>query len=86
MATNNKTIIEAYKASMGLPLDFPLYTYAVWQNMGYQIKKGEKCKHRVTLWKHTEKKIEREGKEETVNRCFHKVANLFEAGQVEKMA
>lgn len=85
MATTNKAIIELYKAENGLPLDMPLYTWAVWHNMGYRVRKGEKCKHRVTLWKHTERKIEQDGEEKTVGRCFHKVVNLFDETQVERM-
>ena len=85
MAITNKDIIDAYKVANGLSLDTPLYTWAMWHNMGYRVRKGEKCKHRVTLWKHTERKIEQDGQEKTVGRCFHKVVNLFEAGQVERM-
>lgn len=85
MATTNKDIIAAYKAANNIPLTTPLYTYAAWIAQGYRVRKGEKCKHRVTLWKHTERKIEQDGEEKTVGRCFHKVVNLFEAGQVERM-
>lgn len=85
MATTNKAIIDAYKAANNIPLTAPLYTWAVWYKMGYRVRKGEKCKHRVTLWKHTEKKIEQDGEEKTVGRCFHKVVNLFEMSQVERM-
>ena len=85
MVTTNKDIIAAYKAANNIPLTTPLYTWAVWYNMGYRVRKGEKCKHRVTMWKHTERKIEQDGEEKTVRRCFHKVVNLFEAGQVERM-
>ena len=85
MAITNKAIIEAYKAAHNIPLTAPLYTWAVWHNMGYRVRKGEKCKHRVQLWKHTERKIKQDGEEKTVGRCFHKVVNLFEAGQVERM-
>ena len=85
MATTNKAIIEQYKAEQGLPLDMPLYTWAAWHNMGYRVRKGEKCRHRVTLWKHTEKKIEQDGQERTVGRCFHKTMSLFEMSQVERM-
>ena len=85
MATTNKDIIAAYKAANNIPLTTPLYTWAVWKNMGYRVRKGEKCKHRVTLWKHTEKKTEQDGKEKTVGRCLHKVVNLFEMSQVERM-
>ena len=85
MATTNKATIELYKAENGLPVNYPLFTYAAWLAQGYRVRKGEKCHHRVTLWKHTERKIEQDGEEKTVGRCFHKVVNLFEAGQVERM-
>lgn len=85
MVITNKAIIELYKAEHGLPLDMPLYTWAVWHNMGYRVRKGEKCKHRVTLWKHTEREVEQEEKERTVGRCFHKTMSLFEMSQVERM-
>ena len=85
MAITNKAIIEAYKIANNIPLTTPLYTWAVWHNMGYRVRKGEKCRHRVTLWKHTERKIEQDGEEKTVGRCFHKVVNLFEMSQVERM-
>lgn len=85
MATTNKDIIAAYKAANNIPLTAPLYTYAAWIAQGYRVRKGEKCKHRVTMWKHTERKIEQDGEEKTVGRCFHKVVNLFEMSQVEKV-
>lgn len=86
MATTNKTIIEAYKTAHDIPLTAPLYTWGVWRNLGYQVKKGEKCRHRVALYKHTTKKIEQDGQERTVGRCFVKTANLFTSEQVEKIA
>ena len=85
MATTNKNTIAAYKVAHGLPPDLPLFTYAAWKAQGYRVRKGEKCRHRVTLWKHTEKKIEQEGQERTVGRCFHKTMSLFTSEQVEKI-
>lgn len=85
MATTNKDIIAAYKAANNIPLTAPLYTYAAWIAKGYRVRKGEKCKHRVTMWKHTERKIEQDGEEKTVGRCFHKTMNLFDETQVTKM-
>ena len=85
MATTNTQIIETYKAAHNIPISTPLYTYAVWRSMGYQVKKGEKCRHRVCLWKYGEKKIEQDGQERTVGRCFHKTMSLFEMSQVERM-
>ena len=84
MATTNKAIIDAYKAANGLSLDAPLYTWAVWHNMGYRVRKGEKCKHRVTMWKMGQKKDD-EGKMVNTGRCFHKTMSLFEMSQVERM-
>ena len=84
MAITNKTIIELYKAENGLPLDMPLYTWAVWRNMGYQVRKGEKCKHRVTMWKMGQKKDD-EGNMVDTGRCFHKTMSLFTSEQVEKI-
>lgn len=85
MAITNKAIIEAYKAAHGLPVDYPLFTYAAWIAQGYRVRKGEKCRHRVALYKHTEKTIEQSGQKRTVSRCFYKTANLFEMSQVERM-
>ena len=85
MAITNKAIIELYKAENGLPLDMPLYTWAVWRNMGYRVRKGEKCKHRVQMWRYGGKKIEADGQEQIVGRCFHKTMSLFEMSQVERM-
>lgn len=85
MATTNKDIIAAYKVANNIPLTTPLYTWAVWHNMGYKVRKGEKCRHRVCLWKYGEKKIEQDGQEKTIGRCFHKTMSLFEMSQVERM-
>lgn len=85
MATTNKDIIAAYKAANNIPLTMPLYTWAVWKNMGYRVRKGEKCKYRVQMWRYGEKKIEQNGQEKTVGRCFHKTMNLFTSEQVERM-
>lgn len=85
MATTNKAIIEAYKAEQGLPVNYPLFTYAAWLKQGYQVKKGEKCRHRVPLYKHTTKTIDQDGQEQTISKCFIKTANLFTSDQVERM-
>lgn len=84
MAITNKAIIDAYKTANGISLDTPLYTWAVWHNMGYRVCKGEKCKHRVTMWKMGQKKDD-EGNIINTGRCFHKTMNLFDETQVTKM-
>lgn len=84
MAITNKAIIELYKAENNIPLNTPLYTWAVWHNMGYRVRKGEKCKHRVQMWKMGTKK-DKEGNMVDTGRCFHKVMSLYEMLQVERM-
>lgn len=84
MAITNKAIIELYKAENGLPVDYPLFTYASWLKQGYQVKKGEKCRHRVTLWKMGTKKDD-EGNIVDTGRYFHKTMSLFTSEQVEKI-
>ena len=85
MAITNKAIIERYKTENGLPVNYPLFSYAAWLKQGYQVKKGEKCRHRVQLWKYGEKKIEQEGQKQIVGRCFHKTMSLFDETQVTKI-
>lgn len=85
MATTNKDIITAYKAANNIPLTAPLYTYAAWMAQGYRVRKGEKCKHRVQMWRYGEKRTNQDGQERTVRRCFHKTMNLFTSEQVEKI-
>ena len=84
MAITNKAIIELYKAENGLPINYPLFTYAAWLKQGYQVKKGEKCRHRVQMWKMGQKK-DAEGNMVNTGRCFQKTMSLFEMSQVERM-
>lgn len=90
MTITNAKIIETYKAAHNIPLSTPLYTYAVWRSMGYQVKKGEASRHRVQMWRY----IGKQGKADTESqeapqgkgsRCFMKTMYLFEAEQVERM-
>lgn len=85
MAITNKAIIELYKAENGLPVDYPLFTYAAWMAQGYRVRKGEKCKHRVQLWKYAQRTVKQDGQEQTTGKCFFKTANLFTKEQVEKV-
>ena len=47
--TKNEKIIADYKKQSGIPLDEPLYTFAVWKEKGYQLKSEQPSKHRVKL-------------------------------------
>ena len=84
MATTNKDIIADYKAANNIPLNAPLYTYAAWMAQGYRVRKGEKCRHRVTLWRMGQKKDD-EGNMVNTGRCFPKTMSLFTSEQVEKI-
>ena len=84
MAITNKSIVEAYKIAHNIPLTTPLYTWASWKAQGYQVKKGERCKHRVTMWKMGQKKDD-EGNMVNTGKCFHKTMSLFTSEQVEKI-
>lgn len=83
MAVTNKVIMQMYRTENNIPDSTELYTAAVWFNMGYKIKKGERCKHRVTLWTRGKPTFDDEGNE-VQGHCFGKVASLFERTQVEK--
>ena len=85
MAITNKAIIDLYKAEKGLPVNYPLFTYAAWLKQGYQVKKGEKCKHRVQLWKYAQRIVKENEQEQAVERWFIKTANLFTVEQVERI-
>ena len=85
MATTNRQIIMQYKIENNIPLETELYTYATWRSMGYIVRKGECSKHRVSLWKHKEKTVIKDGQEVTSGYCFGKTCYLFERGQVEKI-
>lgn len=84
MAITNAQIITQYKQDHGFPLDYPLFTYAAWIAQGYRVRKGEKCKHRVTMWRMGQKKDD-EGNMVNTGKCFHKTMSLFEMSQVERM-
>lgn len=80
----NNMIIELYKAEHNITC--PLHTYAKWQELGYQVKKGEKSRHKITIWKGSSKKIhdEESNTEITFSKVFMKTASFFTINQVEK--
>lgn len=70
--------------------DLPLHTYAAWQSMGYQVKKGEKAIMKLKLWKMSKRKkasseaAESDNTEED-DRFILCPASLFFISQVEKI-
>ena len=85
MTITNQMIIETYKAENGIAV--PLHTYAKWQQLGYQVKKGEKSEHRITIWKACTKKVHDEETAEIIEskRMIMKTACFFTIEQVEKV-
>ena len=82
MAITNAMIIELYKAENGI--DCPLHTYIKWRSMGYQVKKGEKCMHRITIWKGCTKTVKNADGEEIVSsKVIMKESCFFTLAQVE---
>lgn len=73
MKIKNKSIIEEYKMKNNIPLNTVLYTYGSWYKIGYKVKKGDVCHHRIDLWKHCK------------NGYYLKTLSLFEKEQVEKI-
>lgn len=83
MATvTNAMIIESYKAENNISIS--IHTYAKWKQLGYQVKKGEKCQHRITIWKGCTKRTEKEdGTISESTRVIMKTACFFTLAQVE---
>lgn len=82
MAVTNTMIIETYKAENNISI--PLHTYAKWKQLGYQVKKGEKSMHRITIWKGCTKTIKTDEDTEIVSsHVFMKEACFFTMAQVE---
>lgn len=83
----NTSIILGYMQLNNLdPNKIVLHTYAQWKKLGYQVKKGEKSKHRISVWKRSIKKVENEDgeKEEVDNgRYLLKESAFFTQDQVE---
>ena len=78
----NAMAIELYKLEN--KITSPLHTYTKWQELGYQVKKGEKSNHRIAIWKHTTKKTkDKEGNEVNASKVIPKVACFFTLEQVE---
>ena len=81
--------IEAYEQS-GRRL--PLHTYAEWQRLGFQVKRGEHAVLKLQLWKLGKQKNAPEAAEnedpdasESRSKFFRTAAYLFLSSQVERI-
>jgi len=63
-----------------------IHTYKAWQSMGFQVKRGEKAKTTVLIWKHTIKKSKKEKEKEVdIEKMFKTKAFFFTIEQVEEI-
>lgn len=65
----------------------PIYTYKRWQELGYQVRKGETSQIKIRIWKYrgNVQADEESGEEmETNGKCFMKLASFFTMEQVYK--
>ena len=78
----NKAIMAAYRKANNIPDSAPLFTFAVWKRMGYNVKRGERCKHVVNLYKYC--KVKDKDGNYTGKKCLFVPVYLFEEGQVQR--
>ena len=67
-----------------IPIIEPIHTYQGWKARGYQVRKGEKSNIRITIWKHTNARTTKEGKE-IPEKTFLKESAFFTGDQVDKI-
>lgn len=77
--------VEACFASGHL---LPLHTFSEWKRMGYTVKKGEKARLKVDIWKKSNKSQTAETKdgdeiEVDTGRFYKKLSHFFTFDQVE---
>ena len=86
--TNTAIILEYMLLNNLDPDKVVLHTYQTWKKLGYQVKKGEKSEHKISVWKRSTKKVENEdGEKEEVDtgRYFLKLSAFFTQNQVERI-
>lgn len=68
----------------------PLHTFNEWKRLGFTVKKGEKARLKVDIWKKSNKKITAENEngdeiEADTGRFYKKLSHFFTFDQVEKL-
>ena len=82
MITNTE-IMSRYRLENNIPESVHLYTFGDWKKKGYHVKKGERSRHKLSLWTKAKTITDENGKERT--KCYMRTAYLFEDSQVEKI-
>lgn len=78
----NEALIAAAKAAAGIDEGIVCHTYKKWQELGYQVMKGEKSKLKVELW-HPSKYKNKDDEDEV--KLYKKMSALFTIHQIQKM-
>ena len=60
-----------------------LHTFAAWHALGYQVKRGEKAKTKISIWKYKTTKDAETGEE--ASKLFMQRAAFFTREQCEKI-
>lgn len=77
---NNIVLVET--AKMLNNINDECYTYGVWKDRGYQVKKGEKARFSEVIWK-AKTYTDENGTEN--KKFFMKKSHFFTSDQVEKI-
>ena len=60
-----------------------IHTYAIWKQLGRQVKKGQKAVTTIVIWKHVNGKKNEETGEEAEAKMFMKKSSFFTIDQTE---
>ena len=82
MATTNNQIILMECATRGIVE--PVHTYAKWQELGFQVQKGQKALFKTAIYKCVEKK-DADGNI-TSKKMFPKMSAFFGKSQVQPIS
>lgn len=80
----NVEIIKDYKRANNIPENEELNTIFVWNKLGFKVKKGEKSKHKIVIYKQIVEVTKSENEEVRTKRMIPKKAYFFTKEQVEK--
>lgn len=80
--------VEQVEAICSTGRRLPLHTFSEWKRLGYQVKKGQKARIAIDIWKKSNKKRKNENgeeMEETEDRYYKKLSHFFTFDQVQKL-
>lgn len=63
-----------------------IHTYSRWQELGFQVQKGQKAVTELSIWKYVKGKSADENTEVDESKMFLKKAFFFSAAQVKPIA